>query len=277
MEEQGNQAEVMSIDDIEILPEGFNEETGEIDEIEETAEVDTVEEAAETDEEEVETEEETTEAEETDTKLSELLGFEEIKVNHETKSVNELSADDVKAAIQKGMAYDGKVEKIQGKMKEATEMSGRFEDVAKLFEMDTNQLIESLEQQYFDFAANRDKRNVEDVKKDYLSDKKTNEQKMIEKFVDKFPGVDADSLPEEVKESMALGEDLVNAYEMHLKGEELKGKDTEIQALKDEVAELKKQVKVNKQNEKTKKRGVVGKVDGGEDIKDDFLQGLFGE
>ena len=271
MDEIGNQTEATEELDY-ILPEGYNEETDSFDEVETDTElaVDTDVKDDETETEEA-TEDTTEDVEAEKAKLSELLGFDEYKYNHEVGNVNDLTPEKAKMFMQLGM-------KEANVDNSAREQNNEFLEVAEMFEMDADKLMETLRQQYFDDKASKESRNVNDVKTEYESSRKTMQDKMVDRFVDKYPDIPVDKLTEEVMDAVAKGQDMTQAYEGSLKDGELTTKSDTIKTLTDKVAELEKQLGVKKQNAKTKSKGVVKSVSGSDSIaSDDFLAGLLGE
>jgi hypothetical protein len=262
---QGNQTEVMDIDELDyFLPDDYVEE-------ESTDQTESEEEQVEGEE-----SEKTIEEEEPKTKLSDLLGVTEIKAGRETHNIDDIS--DLKAVIEKGLGYDWKVNKQSEKLESAMLEANEFKDVAEMYNMDTEQLKTALRDKYFQDIATRDKRNVNDVRKEYMDGRKDLQTQRIEQFLQKYPDVKADSLPESVLEASKLGANLIDAYEMHQLNEKLSEKDTTIAELTAKVEELEKASKTKKQNDKVKQKGVVKSVSGSDDAaKDDFLAGLLGE
>lgn len=264
MLDQGNQTEPASMDDVEfILPDDYVEE-------EETEEVEVEDaETEDTEETEEEVEEESEETEETTDALEDL----EIKYLKETKKLSDIPRDELKALVQKGMNEP----RLQEKISDALQEKSDIEEVAKMFDMDTEQLMDALKQQYYTKIAEDQKRNINDVKKEYESNKKDRQTKMVEKFVEKYPDVDHENLDKEITEAVKNGEDLTNAYEAHNKNKEFAEKDKHIGELNDKIADLEKQIKTLEQNKATKKRGVVKRVNGSDDTQDDFVLGLLGK
>lgn len=259
MEELNNQIEGTEED--YLLPDDYEEEET----TEEVEEEPTEAEPKEEVEQEDEAEEIPSEAE---TKLEDL----EIKFMHDVKKISDIPADELKTYIQKGMNQ----ERLQGKLNEAVEKNNNLDDIAKMFDMDTDKLMETLKQQYFDDKASKESRNVNDVKREYESERKSMQDKMIERFVERYPDVDVESIQETIDNAVSNGEDITGAYETSLKDAEIKSKSEEVKTLTAKVAELEKQMKVKKQNTKTKAKGVVGSVGGSDDVQDDFMAGLFG-
>ena len=267
--DEGNQPE-LTLEEFEVLPDDFEEEEVELEETEEETveeeEVESTEEVEEVEQEESEEETEDT----TEVALEDL----EVKFLHDSKKLKDIPKEELQTYIQKGMNHD----RVQEKLSVANETISDFNEIATMFDMDVNSVIETLKDQYFNRIAETEGRNVDDVKKVYNADRKNKEAKMYERFVSKFPDVKTDSLPQEVLNAVKGGEDLVSAYQKHTSDNELQTKSTELDQLKSEIEGLKKQLNVTNQNKKTKKKAVVkGVKDSGTDAKqDDFLQGLLG-
>ena len=249
-------SEPMDIDDFELLPDDYVEGDGE----EETDE--------ESDEEESE---EVTEEEEKEETTIEALEDLEVKYLRDSKKLKDIPREEIKTFIQKGMNHD----RVQEKLQIANEQNTEFTEIAKMFDMELKDLTETLKQQYFEGKADRENRNIEDVKKEYSASHKNSQQRAIDRFMTKFPDVKLDALPQEVVDDYARGEDLVTAYNNYNKGAELKTKETEISTLNDKIKTLEKELATHKQNAKTKAKGVVKATNGAGIEHDEFLEGLF--
>lgn len=276
LENQENHIEEeLTLEDIDfILPDDFEEEEEETTEESDTEELDIDESTEEVEEAEEVEETETEETAETETekefKLSEMLGFEEFKFNHEVGKVDELSADDVKRFLQLGMKED---RDTNAKLDQVFE----FEEVAEMFGMSVKEVVETLKDQYFTKVAQEKGSNFEDVKYRYNNERQSREDKQFERLAKKYPDVDTKNLPKQVINDMKSGEDLVKAYEKYQSDSTVSAKDQEINQLKTEMAELKKQLEVVNQNSKTKKKAVVKKSSDTATDNDPFLEGLFGD
>lgn len=276
----GNQTEEMNVEEQDyLLPDDYKEdEEYSFDDKEEseTAESEEaeVEEKPEEDSEEVK-EEQTEESEEseedtTDTALEDL----EIKFLHETKALKDIPRDELQSYVQKGMNHD----RIQEKLNQAYDTIDDFKDIAQMFDMDMSQVIDTLKNQYYTTKANEEGRQVADVKREYESNKKDRNTKMYERFLEKYPDVKTEDIPQEVMQSVREGADLVNAYDKYNNTSQAKAKESEIENLKLQIAELKNQLGVKDQNSKVKKKAVVKKTSDSSGIDgDDFLAGLNGE
>ena len=249
-----------------ILPDDYVEEEEEsTEETEETTEEEGEELEDDDTEESEEEEEETTEA-----ALEDL----EVKFLHEVKTLKDIPKEELQSYIQKGMNHD----RVQEKLNVAYDQIESFKDVAEMFDMDLPTVIETLKEQYFTNKANTEERQVADVKREYEASKKDRTTKMYDRFLDKYPDIKTSEIPTEVLQAVKQGEDLVKAYDNHLKENETKAKESEINTLKAQIEELNKKLGIKDQNEKVKKKAVVKKTSGVDKVSndDDFLLGLSG-
>lgn len=262
MEENANQGELLEDlsfeDDVEVdLFEDDAEETEET--LEETT----------SDVTEVETE--STEA--TEDKID--LGEVEVKYLHESKKLKDIPAEDLKVYVQKGMNHDRVLEKYTV----ANEKLEAFSFVAQLHEMSVDQMAEVLLKNYAESKAESEGKSVESVMADINGKQQAIKQKQFERFVNKYPDVKSDQIPQEVWDATKLGDDLVTAYGDYLSQNTFKAKDGELNQLKTKIAELEGKLKTKEQNETVRKKAVVTSTskNGIDNIKDDeFLQGLLG-
>jgi len=218
---------------------------------------------------EVETTEEETEEVET-VALDEL----ELKVLGETKLLKDIPRDELQPLLQKGSDYDRVREKLNTSQDEINE----WKEISEMFEMTPQEVRDTLKEQKFNQLAG-DTRDVNDVRREYEANRKSLNDKMYERFVEKYPDVKVDELPQEVIEAVKSGKDLVNVYDEHNKSVESTTKNTQISKLEAKIAELETKMGVKTQNTKSKKKGVIKKVSGS-DAKtntDDFLIGLMGD
>lgn len=238
-------------------------------------------------EEEVEetTETEPAETEETTEQVDELeetkeeqkeeplnIGDIEVKYLHESKKLSDLTPDEIKTFVQKGMNHD----RISEKLASVNEKLDMFKEIAELHGMDDSQLLDALFEQYFSTVADRDGIEPIQAKQKYEQSKQARTQKMLDKFITEFKEVKPEDIPQEVWDSVKNGSDLTSAYKEHLSQTTLKTKDSEMAELKSKIEALEKQLKVKEQNESTKKKAVVKQVNSLEENEDDFLSGLFG-
>lgn len=277
-----NQTEEMNVQEQEyLLPDDYvegeeydfeteTESAEEVEEVEVKEETEESNEESETVEEEQTEESEEVEEDTTETALEDL----EVKFLHETKALKDIPREELQAYVQKGMNHD----RIQEKLTQAYDQIDDFKDIANMFEMDMQTVIETLKNQYYENKANKEGRQVADVKREYESNKKDRNTKMYERFLDKYPDVKTEDIPQEVMQAVREGEDLVNAYDKYTNTSQTKAKDSEIETLKQQIAELQKKIDVNNQNKKTKKKSVVKKTSNSSGVETDpFLDGLFGE
>jgi len=249
-----------------ILPDDYKEEAEE-----ETTDAEELEESEEQTE---ETQEENKQKETKDQlKLDEI----EVKFLHETKKLKDFSPDELKTLIQKGMNHD----RLSEKVNLATEKSEKIKELSQLYNMSESDLIETLFDQYFEAAAERDGKDKNQIKKDFETNKKQASTKMYERFLSKYPTIDPKSIPVEVWEEVNNnGEDLTRAYDDYTKQDAIRSKDAELQTLKNKIAELEAKQKTKEQNETVKQKAVVKSTSGNGKEKsndDDFLAGLLGE
>jgi len=254
--------------DHEVEEEAAADETTEETETEESKTDDVEGEESEEETEEVESEEET---EETETVA---LGDEPIKVLGETKLLKDLPREQVRSMARKSEAFDG----VRSKLDTAQDEINEWKEISDMFEMTPQEVREQLKDQKFKELAG-DTRNVDDVRREYDANRKSLNDKMYEKFVEKYPDVNVEELPQEVLDAVKAGQDLVNVYDEHTKSVESTTKNTEISDLKAKIAALEAKVGVKTQNTKSKKKGVIKKTSGGDanTNTDDFLAGLSGD
>jgi len=254
------------VEETEVADETTEEETTDDPQTEEV-------EGEESTEEESEESEETTEeeTEETETVLLEDL---EIKVLGETKLLKDIPRDELQSIARKGTDYD----RVKGKLDVAQDEVNEWREISEMFEMSPQEVRDTLKEQKFKELAG-DTRDVNDVRREYEADRKSTNDKMYERFVEKYPDVKTDELPTDVIDAVKSGQDLVSVYDEHMRKSESTTKDTELSALKKEMAELKAQLGVKKQNTKSKKKGVIKKTSGNDTntSNDDFLDGLNGD
>lgn len=224
------------------------------------------EEEAETDE--IEEETEATEEETAEEPVEESWDDLELNVLGVKTKLKDHSKEEAKERMQKGFDYDRIKEKNNTMQDDLNEWS----EISEMFGMSLQEVKDSLRDQHFKDRAEAEERNFNDVKSEYTATRKSNVDKMYERFVAKHPSVDTDSLPAEVIDAVKSGKDLLTVYDKHMG-------DTEISQLKSKITELEAKVGVKTQNDKAKKKGVIKKVSnsGTDTPKDDFLQGLLGD
>lgn len=254
-----------------ILPDDYEEE--EVEETEEEGE-----ETTETDSEETETQtedlesNETTEEETVENKLEDL----EVKYLHETKTLKDIPRDELKTLVQKGMNHD----RVSEKLNIANEKLSQLGDIAKLYNMDEQTLIDTLLDNYFQQTADSEGITKDQAKSKYEQGKKNSQQKMYDRFIEKFPGVEGKDIPQSVWDAVTSGEDLSVAYRDHLSEQSNQTKSDEITQLKNKIESLEKQIKTKEQNETVKKKSPVKSTSkhGNDEFEgDEFLQGLLGD
>lgn len=264
-----------------ILPDDYEEEpeedTTEAEETEDIAEEDEatkeVEEVEEPDEavnEEVE--EETEEVEEVKATLDDL----EVKFLHDTKKLKDFEPNELKTIVQKGLNHDRLLEKVSI----ANERIEKIKELSELYNMNESELVDALFDQYFTSTAEREGKDKETIKLRYEAGKKEATQKMYERFNNKFPGVKAEEIPQNVWQDVEEGADLIQAFESHIKESALNEKNSELNQLKSKIEELEKKLSVKTTNEKVKKKAVVKptSTNGNDTVEgDDFLSGFFGK
>lgn len=257
-----------------LLPDDFEEEISE--ETTEEMELEETEDNEETDETETESETEVESTEETESDEVEEGHLEDLEVKflHETKTLKDIPKDELKQYIQKGMNYD----RVQEKLNINNEIIEEFKEVSQMFGMEVNKVIDTLKEQYFTNKAEQEGRKVEDVKREYDSNKRSRYDKMFNRFLDKYPNVKTDEIPSEVMQSVKEGSDLLTEYEKHINNQNIKTKDNEISTLMKKIEDLEKKLNTQTQNDKIKKKGVVKKVSETDTTDNDpFLQGFWGE
>ena len=214
-----------------------------------------------------ETEEET---EETETVALEDL---DIKVLGETKQIKDIPREELQSMLRKGTDYD----RVREKLSVSQEESNEWNEIAEMFEMTPKEVRDTLKEQKFKEMAG-DTRDVNDVRREYEADRKSLNDKMYERFVEKYPDVKTDDLPIDVIDAVKAGKDLVSVYDEHVRNTDSTTKDTTISDLQAKIAALEAKVEVKNQNTNTKKKGVIKKTSGSDSNTntDDFLAGLTG-
>lgn len=251
-----------------ILPDDYEEEA------EETTEAETEESEVAEEGETAEESEQTKEAENSEV-VEERLEDLEIKFLHETKALKDIPKDELKALVQKGMNHD----RINEKLTQANESLSQLSDLATSYGMDLKGLIDTLFDNYFDQTAEREGITKEQVKAKYEQGKKNAEQKMYDRFIQSFPNVKGEQIPESVWQAVKDGEDLTSAYRNHLNDQQTNESKNTIKQLQTEIEALKNQLKTKEQNETVKKKAVVKATSnhGTDEFEgDEFLQGLLG-
>lgn len=232
-------------------------------------------EEVDTDEEETETKEDDSAEEETEEEVKEELPLDdlEIKVLGEVKKLSEIPREELQSTVRKGQDYD----RVKDQLTDARSEINEWHEVAEMFDMSPTEVIETLKEQHFKQKAESEGRNVDDVKSIYNANRKSRTDKMYETFVDKYPDVKVDELPQEVKDDIAMGKDVTKSYENHLSNSKLSDKDSKISELQTKIDDLEKAIKIKEQNTKSKKKGVVKKTSGSDGIEhDDFMDGFLG-
>jgi hypothetical protein len=239
------------------------EQTSEVveptEEIEEIEEVETEEEFDDSEEEQTS---ETEESEEEETPRS----YDELKIKWDDDETNFTDYSDEE--IQKYMGLGFKTEeKIKQANAKVNETLSEFNDIAGLYEKDLPVFMSELKDNIFNFIAERDGRNIADVKTEFESKHKSFTELSMNNFLDKYPDLSAKDIPDEVMQQIKLGKDVTSEYENHL----LK---SEKNSLESKVKDLEKQLKVAKQNGETKKKAFVKKGSGNTNTNDSFLSSI---
>lgn len=248
------------------------EEESTLDEEVEEVEVDDPKtEEVENEESEESVEESDEEVEETETVSLEDL---EIKVLGQTKLLKDIPREELQSTVRKGEDYDRVREKLNITQDEVNE----WNEVSEMFGMTPSEVRDALKEQHFTKKAESEGRNIDDVRREYESNKKSLNDKMYERFVKKYPDVKTDELPNEVVDSVKSGNDLVKAYDEYTRKVEANNINSEMETYKQKIAELEAKLNVKTQNKKTKKKGVIKKTSGtdADTQNDDFLSGLTG-
>lgn len=209
----------------------------------------------EVNEEPVETVEEVEETLETTEDTEEARNYDDIVIKWDDEETLLSSYDDheIQKLIGLGLKTKDKIEKAQ---REASDTVSDFGNIAGLYNMDTNGLMEFLLNQGLEGIAEESGRHIDDVRKEYNSNHKSFRERNVNKLLDEYPDLTADTIPKEVMDKAGLGNDLKTEYRNFKLNEENN-------ELKEQIAKLEKQIKVSKQNEKSKKKAIVTKNTGG--------------
>lgn len=247
-----------------ILPDDYTEESQE----QENTEVETEQEPTET----VETAENAPESTEAPSEPTEPP-FLVAKYN---KADVPLDMDSAKNLAQLGMFYQEKIQPEYERLKGIGEQYGKMEQLARLYGMTTEQLHETLYNQYIESAAQAEGITPEQKRKEQelaakeaqineqMSAKRQEQasQEMYTRFMENYPDVKAEQIKPETWQMVDKGMDLVTAYTMQV--------NKELQAQM-------KQTQQNTKNKQTSPAVSTMKNGGAEPTKsDDFLDGLFG-
>lgn len=245
-----------------ILPEGYTEPVEE----ETNTEAETEQETTET----VETTENAPEATETPAETPFLVA----KYN---KAEIPLDADSARNLAQLGMFYQEKIQPEYEKLKGIGDQYGKIEKLAQLYGMTTDELHESLYNQYITSAAESEGITPEQKRKEQelaqkeaelnqqLTSKQQEQasQEMYSRFMDAYPDVKVDSIKPETWQKVDQGIDLVTAYTMQVN---------------QELQQQMKQAQQITKNKQTSPAVATTSNGGAEPTKgDDFLEGLFGD
>ncbi len=253
-----------------ILPEGYVEEEeaqldGEETEEEPTTTEDETESTDDTDEESTDEEEE---------EAVEPLENLELKVLKEVKKLSDIPREELQSMLQKGGDYD----RVKDKLGMAQGEVDEWKEISDMFDLTPSQVREALKEQHFKSIAEDQGRHVDDVRKVYEANRKSENDKMYDRFADKHPDVKIDSLPQEVLESVKNGRDLLKVYDEYTNSETIESMKSEIDDLKKQLEGKSKAEDIKKQNTKSKKKGVIKPTSNSGDVEtDDFLAGLNGD
>ena len=188
--------------------------------------------------------------------------------------MKDIPREELQSKVRKGDDWD----RVKGLLNTARDEINEWKEISDMFEMSPQDIRTALMEQKFEEIAG-DTRDVADVRREYEANRKSLSDKMYERFVDKYPDIKTDDLPEDVVDAVKAGRDLVEVYDEYARGQELSGKSNEISELKAQIAALEAKVGVKTQNTKTKKKGVIKKTSGSDTNTntDDFLLGLTGD
>jgi len=201
------------------------------------------------------------------------LGEIDFKYLHEAKKIKDIPREELPTIIQKGMNHDRVLEKFTV----ANEKLDRFEEIAVLHNMSSDEMAEVLLSNFYNTEAERNGTTPEFERRNREISKVSNKEKMYKRFVDKYPDVKSEDIPQYIWDNVKLGEDLTSAYEDHKRQDVIKTKDDELNQYKSKIAKLEAELKVKNQNESVKKKAVVkSTTNNGSDAldEDDFLQGF---
>jgi hypothetical protein len=199
----------------------------------------------------------------------------ELKVLGETKKLKDIPREELQPLLQKGSDYN----RVREKLNVAQDEINEWNEVSNMFSMKPSEVIEALKNQHFTKKAEEEGRNVEDVRREYESNRKSLNDKMYERFISKYPDIKVDELPDQVVDAVKSGKDLVTVYDEYVRTNEMQSKDTEISELKEKLEQFEAKLNIKTQNKKSKKKGVIKKTSGNDtDTQtDDFLSGLSGD
>lgn len=193
----------------------------------------------------------------------------ELKGVQGVKKLAEYTPEEVKALLQKGGDYD--------RIREGYEQFKQVKEIAKLYDMNPNDLIGNLKENHFKNRAELNGTTEEFERKQYdlalkeleITQKETEVQeqskreKMFEQFVKENPNADPYNLPPEVVKAVQDGEDLNGAYARY-----------QNKQLAQQIAQMQKQI------ENMQRAPVTSTTANGTDTlqsEDDFLQGFWGK
>jgi len=249
----------------------------EVEATDEIAEDETIEDQTTEEVEDEESEDESNDESEEEVEETDLVAYEdlEIKVLGETKLLKDIPREELQSKVRMGEDYP----RVKESLNVARDELNEWKEISEMFELSPQEVREALKNQHFTKTAESEGRSVDDVRKEYTANKKSIQDKMYERFLDKYPDVKTDELPTVVIDEVKLGKDLTKVYDDYIKDTTLSKKDDVISELEKKIADLESKVNVKTQNTKSKKKGVVKKTSGSDSntTTDDFLMGLSGE
>lgn len=251
----------LDLDDGEELEETQVEESETLEDADEEAAKESI---------ETETEEESTE------ETTEAVALEDLEITFlgENKHLKDIPADELKAYVQKGMNQD----RLQSKYNEVADQLSELKEAAKLYGFDNiADMKEAILESHFKTIAEKEGRKPEDVKREYLQTKQSRQDKMYDKFLNAFPDVKPNDVPDEVKAAVKDGADLTEAYKNYMAEVKAIEKDVTISSLQKQIDDMKKQLEIKEQNANAKKKGVVKptSTNGSVEPESDFLKGFL--
>lgn len=197
----------------------------------------------------------------------------------------QLTVEEATPYIQKGMNYERVVQQrndLQEFRNQNETMISDLGRIAEQFGMKPADLLESMETSLLRqqgktdaeakaiVRANKADRKLQAVQSKERQERQQQEsaqqrqQRDVQEFVQKYPNMDYQTIPESVWDDVRNGETLVNAYGRY-----------EMQQLKAENQRLQRQIEAQKQNDANKKKSLGSMKSGSQTPKlDDFLRGF---
>ena len=188
----------------------------------------------------------------------------------------EVTKEEYQAYAQKGLDYDRiKTQRDEARNDPRLSTADRLEQLSKLYEYDDiGKFLDDLFGSYDRQKAESEGTTAENIKRERMNAEREQEldskQKALEeetriqeensRFLDKYPNVKSEDIPQEVWKEVGNGTDLLTAYERHVNASEKSELAKKLEAMEKEMAILKK-------NAENDNRVKTGSLEGATDTK----------